>query len=66
MTGDRMVIKSPQGKKKAIVGEDNVVRDPKPCLHFKDYKGARKPKCNCQPCWDKWIHSQQAANPKEQ
>ena len=62
MSGDRMVIKSPAGKKKLIVGEDNVVRDPKPCRYFTDYKGVRKPKCNCQPCWEKWLHAQAELN----
>lgn len=26
----------------------------KPCKHFKIYKAIYPPKCNCQPCKDKW------------
>jgi|GEM_PF-7108132 hypothetical protein len=27
-----------------------------PCGYFKEYKAIVEPKCNCQPCWDKWIN----------
>jgi len=30
----------------------------KPCPSFKKYKGIRKPKCSCKPCWKKYIKNQ--------
>jgi hypothetical protein len=55
MEFDRMVIKAKDGKAKLIVAQDNLARAAKPCLYFTDYEGFRQPKCNCQPCWDRWT-----------
>ncbi len=60
MEADRMVIVGKDKTPKLVVDQTNAVRDAKPCKSFKAYKGIRKPKCNCQPCWDKWISAQRA------
>lgn len=57
MTGDRMVIRK-KSKDSLLIDEQNNVRDLKPCSYFPQYKGLRKPKCNCAPCWDLWVTKQ--------
>jgi len=27
-----------------------------PCKYFNEYEPIYEPKCNCLPCWDKWVN----------
>lgn len=37
-------------------------KEEKACRHFATYKAIYKPKCNCLPCWNKWIKENKKVN----
>ena len=64
MNGDRMVIRRVTPLKDIVVDESNLVRDKDACKSYKRYKGLKKPKCNCMPCWALWAIAGRASTEK--